>query len=220
MDPKPKADLLAKTFRGKCKIPDRELNAYSAILPTGHVQDTFLFPTDDRAFKELSDLRENSGTGPDECPAKILKVCAKELAPAVAILTTRIIACMIWPECWKQHWICPIFKKNAVFQPANYRGVHLTAQLSKVVERLIKAMINPYLERTVSYGENQFAYREKRGSRDVLALLVLEWMQVFDRRGNIAVYCSDVAGAFDRVDLRRLAAKLKAKGLNKRIVQL
>ena len=95
MDPKPKADLLAKTFRGKCKIPDRELNAYSAILPTGHVQDTFLFPTIDRAFKELSDLRENSGTGPDECPAKILKVCAKELAPAVAILTTRIIACMI-----------------------------------------------------------------------------------------------------------------------------
>ena len=81
-------------------------------------------------------------------------------------------------------------------------------------------MINPYLERTISYGENQFAYREKRGSRDVLALLVLEWMQVFDRRGNIAVYCSDVAGAFDRVDSKRLAAKLKAKGLNKRIVQL
>ena len=45
-------------------------------------------------------------------------------------------------------------------------------------------------------------------------------MQVFDWRGNIAVYCSDVAGAFDRVDSKRLAAKLKAKGLNKRIVQL
>ena len=61
---------------------------------------------------------------------------------------------------------------------------------------------------------------EKNGEPDVLALLVLEWMQVFDRRGNIAVYCSDVAGAFDRVDSKRLVAKLKAKGLNKRIVQL
>ena len=40
----------------------------------------------------------------------------------------------------------------------------------EVVERLIKQMIDPYFEKTISYGENQFAYRAKRGARDVFAL--------------------------------------------------
>ena len=121
---------------------------------------------------------------------------------------------MSWPDCWREHWIGPIYGKNGTHAASNYRGVHLTAQISKVIERIIKGMLDPYLERTLSYGENQFAYRQHRGARDVLALLMLEWMVVFNDRGNIAVYASDVAGAFDRVDTTRLAAKLRAKGMN------
>ena len=73
------------------------------------------------------------------------------------------------------------------------RGVHLTSQVSKVVERLIKQMMDPYLEKTGAYGENQFAYRMKRGSRDVLALLILEWMMALNAREKIGIYCSDVS---------------------------
>ena len=98
MESQSKANLLTKTFRGKCKIPEAESNIYSQILPTGHVQEILTFPTVADAARELALLPSDSGTGPDECPAKILKVCARELAPAVAILTSRIIAGMIWPE--------------------------------------------------------------------------------------------------------------------------
>ena len=56
-------------------------------------------------------------------------------------------------------------------------------------------MLQPYLENTLSFGENQFAYREKRGARDVLALLMINWLSVLDRRGKVAFYCSDVSGA-------------------------
>ena len=104
--------------------------------------------------------------------------------------------------------------------PCNYRGVHLTAQLSKVVERLFKRMLDPYLERTMSYGTNQFAYRKNRGSRDILALLMLEWLSVLDRRGKVTFYCSDVSGAFDKVDTKRLAIKLRPKGIIQRLVNL
>ena len=49
---------------------------------------------------------------------------------------------------------------------------------------------------------------------------MLEWMVVFNDRDSIAVYASDVAGAFDRVDMNRLAIKLRAKGINSRLVEL
>ena len=95
-----------------------------------------------------------------------------------------------------------------------------TAQLSKVVERMVKKLMEPFLEQTVAYGPNQFAYRAKRGARDALALLTLEWIAQINRRGKIALYASDVAGAFDRVDSSILLDKLEAKGLNGKLRRL
>ena len=43
------------------------------------------------------------------------------------------------------HWIVPIYKTKAIFQPGNYRGVHLTAQLSKVMERFLGQLWLPEL---------------------------------------------------------------------------
>ena len=107
----------------------------------------------------MSSIREDSGTGPDNLPAKIIKRCAAQLAYPVAILAMRIILTGIWPEAWREHWVIPLFKKGSTFDANNYRGIHLTAQLSKVIERLVKKLIQPYLERTTAFGPNQFAYR-------------------------------------------------------------
>ena len=117
----------------------------------------------------MNELDVDSGTGPDDLPARILKMCAAQLGRPIAILTTRIIATGVWPESWKLHWVAPLFKRAAVFKSKNYRGVHLTAQISKVVERLLKPMFEPHLERFNLLGDNQFADRKERGCRDVLA---------------------------------------------------
>ena len=114
--------------------------------------------------------------------------------------------------------MAPLHKKKSIFQPGNYRGVHLTAQLSKVVERLIKMLYQPYLSRVCAFGPRQFAYTAGRGARDALALLVIVWVQALAHGRKIAVYCSDVSGAFDRVRLERLVQKLKNKKLHPKIV--
>ena len=85
----------------------------------------------------------------------------------------------------------------------------MTAQVSKVVERLVKAMIEPFLEKTIAFGPNQFAYRKGRGSRDALAFLTTTWIKAMSNRDKIVVYCSDVAGAFDRVSSERLLEQLR-----------
>ena len=71
----------------------------------------------------------------------------------VAILVMKIMLLGVWPDSWREHWVIPLFKRGATYAANNYRGIHLTAQLSKVVERMVKKMIEPFLERILRTGQ-------------------------------------------------------------------
>ena len=98
----------------------------------------------------------------------------------------------------------PLYKKKAVYSAENYRGIHLTAQLSKVMERLLGKFFLPFLEITGVYGPDQFAYRQERGCKDALAYNVLQWLWWLQQGKKVGLYNADVSGAFDRVSAERL----------------
>ena len=50
--------------------------------------------------------------------------------------------------------------------------------------------------------------------------MVLTWMEGLNRKIKFSVYCSDVSGAFDRVNRQRLIDKLRAKGVRDDIVRV
>ena len=77
---KDKANILAKTFKSKNVLPDKVENEYSALNKEKVSQDELFFPVVGQTLQELEGLREDSGTGPDLLPAKILKKCARKLA--------------------------------------------------------------------------------------------------------------------------------------------
>ena len=81
-------------------------------------------------------------------------------------------------------------------------------------------MFEPHLEREDRFGPDQFAYRAGRGCRDALALLTLSWISAFNNRQKVVIYCSDVAGAFDRVSRVRLLEKLRNAGVHFRIINI
>ena len=195
-------------------------NEYSPIEESDDRQEEFQLPTEEMAYVLLTELREDSSTGSDNVPARILKKCARALAKPIALLVMRIILMGQWPDCWRDHWIIPIFKKGPVFKLENYRAIHIIAQLSKIAERITRQITEPFLEKSNVFGFNQFAYRKARGARDALALLMLEWLSAFNQREKIVIYCSDVAGAFDRVRVERLISKLHAKGVHPKLVKL
>ena len=127
-------------------------------------------------------------------------------------MTKAILQYGSWPDIWGQHWVAPIYKKKNVFDPMNYRGVHMTAQLAKVVERLLRLEFSCELTSEVSIGPNQFAYCAERGSRDAVAYLMLSWLDGFREKARFGLYMSDVSAAFDRARMNRLLAKLRVKG--------
>ena len=87
-----------------------------------------------------------------------------------------------------------------------------------MVERIIGQLLQPYLERMLACGPNQCAYGKGIGSKDALALNVLRWLAAFQNGSRIGLYCSDVAGAFDRIAVQRLLQKIATKGVDQQII--
>ena len=92
--------------------------------------------------------------------------------------------------------------------------------MGKSAERLLQTSFTDFFSSAECSGENQFAYKKERGARDLLAFLVLTWILGFDSGRKFLLYCSDVAGAFDRVSAERLAHKLAAQGVPEDWVKL
>lgn len=67
------------------------------------------------------------------------------------------------------------------------------------------------------FGANQFAYSPERGAKDALAFVVLTWITGWGAGLKFGVYCSDVSGAFDKVNSNILKAKLEEKQVNEDI---
>lgn len=217
-----KANLLSATFAAKARLLEAETNEYSEITDPIFLTmlSGFIPIRARRVVATLEKLNIDSGTGPDDIPARILKMCSAALARPVAILIRIILSCGRWPLCWKVHWVFPLFKKKTKSDPANYRGIHLTSQVSKVVERVLGVFFQPFLEATSAYGPNQFAYMKRRGAKDALALNVLSWLTMINSGLRVGLYCSDVSGAFDRVSADRLLLKLKAKGVHDQLLKV
>lgn len=147
-------------------------------------------------------------------------MCADELAYPVAKLGRLILEQGEWPECWRVHWVLPLHKRKSRANPGNYRGIHLTDQISKVMERLIGKLFLPQLVASRGFGPRQFTYTPERGYKDALIVCVGKWILMLSERKRVAIYCSDVAGAVDRVSSVLLMHALASKGLHSPILKV
>ena len=151
-----KADLSVRSLSKKHRLAADVPNEYTEIEPPAYrAQKRLTTLTVQDAEVVLSSLREDSGTGPDNLSTRILKQCAAELATPVWMLTLRILATGTWPDLWLVHWLVPLYKKKAISTQTNYRGIHLTSQLSKAVERLLKSRMMPFITRNECFGRLQ-----------------------------------------------------------------
>ena len=167
---------------------------------------------------ELRRLRPDSSTGPDGISALFLKECSVALAFPLTLLARAVLSQGRWPQGWKIHWMYPLHKKNSKSDPVNYRLIHLTGQMSKVVERVLGGLFLPYLEASGSFWPNQFAYSCGRGWQDALALNTLRWIHAISAGRRVGLYCSDVSGAFDRVSSKLLMETLADRGLHPQVL--
>ena len=85
----------------------------------------------------------------------------------------------------------------------------MTNVISKIVERAIAMILTPFFDRTGAYGLSQWAFRKRHSCKDLVALLVCRWLWALDQGFKVAIYLSDISGAFDKVDREILIDRLQ-----------
>ena len=79
-----KAELFRDTFTSKFVLPDPVTHRFSPIAaqppPQCLQQQEFTLPGEEMVEQTLAKLKEDSSTGPDLLPSRILKKLSKELA--------------------------------------------------------------------------------------------------------------------------------------------
>ena len=96
----------------------------------------------------------------------------------------------------------------------------MTSQLSKVCERILGPGFKRFVEAAEKYGPRQFAYMKGRGHRDALVANILQWLLWLESGKVVGLYCSDVSGAFDRVDREILVREIRSSGLSPCLVRI
>jgi len=190
LDSAGKANSFAKAFSSKFVLPPPVEDQFVAA-PVNHMNHFVAIRTRSVAA-ELSKLDEKKATGPDRISARILRVLAFVLALPLAIICRRLLYEGVWPDIWKVHFLTAIFKRGLVHNPCNYRGIHLTCIVSKVVERVIGNPLIAFLQQ-FGYGTSQWAYRKQCSSRDLALMCLTSCVLAICQGKKMAVYLNDIS---------------------------
>ena len=85
----------------------------------------------------------------------------------------------------RNHLLIPIYKKYSVYAAINYRGIHLTTILSKVVERTIGNPLISHLQ-SHGFGDHQWAFGKMSSARIFLLHASLHGSSLFAKAAKLA----------------------------------
>ena len=168
----------------------------------------------DGVRKLLEELNTQKAPGRAELTPKILKECAKNVAPLLQQIFQRSLDTGDLPDDWKQANVSPIFKKGNRSDPANYRPVSLTSIPCKLLEHIIFTSIMSHLEKNNILNDEQHGFRKGRSCETQLALTIDDLAKILDKQGQADVIIMDFSKAFDLVPHQRLLLKLRHFGIS------
>ena len=116
-----------------------------------------------------------------------------------------------WPQDWKRSVFIPIPKKGNAKECSNYCTIALISQASKVMLKILQAMLQQYMNHELP--DVQAGFRKGRGTRDQLANIHWNIEKAREVQKNIYFCFIDYTRAFDCVDHSKLWKILKEMGI-------
>lgn len=174
--------------------------------------------TEEKVKKKLSELDESKAPGPDGISPYVLKHCADIIcSPLTDIFTTSLRTGDV-PSDWRNANLTPIYKKGPTSNPLNYRPVSLTSIASKVMERIVREEIVQHLTDNALFTDAQHGFRRNRSCLTNLLCYLDDLVNAVDNGHCVDVNYLDCEKAFDRVPHQRLMVKLRALGIDGKVL--
>ena len=175
--------------------------------------------TTDRVKKRLNLMNPNKAPGNDDINPAIIAATADQIAEQVTDIFKKSIDEGIVPEDWRTSNITPIHKKDSRSKAENYRGVHLTAQLCKSLESIIKEDIVDHLEKHKLIRNSQHGFQAGKSCVTNLLEFLEEVTKDIDEGKPVDIIYMDFMKAFDKVPHKRLIKKIKQHGIGGKLLR-
>ena len=162
-------------------------------------------------------MKSGKAAGPSGIVVEMIKAAGDTGATMIRDLATAIIRDGKVPTDWEESFIVCLYKgKGDALDRGNYRGLKLTEQAMKILERIVDGLIR----QVVSIDDSQFGFVPGRGTTD--AIFVVRLLQEKYLAVNKRLYMAfvDLEKAFDRVPRKVIWWALRKLGVEEWIVQL
>ena len=114
--------------------------------------------------------------------------------------------------------VIPIFKKDDLFEKANYRSISLLPSLSKVNEKLIYQKLNAFFENKLS--PLLCGFRSRYSTQHAWLNLISKWNICFGNTGVVGIILMDLSKVFDCLPHELVLVKLHAYGVEIKSLKL
>lgn len=169
----------------------------------------------------LDKLKTRKAPGLDQIPNAALKELSKKSVTFMAHIFNAILRWGHFPSLFKESKIIVFQKpgKDAQF-PQNYRPISLLSGVSKILEKIILARINLFLETNHIIQDEQFGFRPKHSANHQVLRITEYVVKGFNDNKTTAAVFLDVAQAFDRVWHEGLLSKMMTTKMPVYIIKL
>ena len=208
---KNKADILNQQFASV--FTQENLSTLPNLGPSPHPHIPHIVISAAGVAKLLHGLNPSKASGPDEVPARLLKECADELAPALTHVFIASLQQREVPQDWRRAIVTPLFKKGDRSTPSNYRPVSLTSISCKVLEHIVHHHIITHLDSRGILNETQHGFRKNRSCETQLIITIDDLAKCLNENGQTDAILLDFSKAFDKVPHARLRIKLDYYGI-------
>ena len=146
--------------------------------------------------KAVSKMKNGKAAGPSGIVSEMVKAAGEVGIDMITNLVNQIIMEGCIPIDWELSTIVNCYKgKGDALDRGNYRGLKLTDQVLKVLERIIEQLVR----QQVDINGMQFGFMPGRGTTDAIFILRQLQEKYLSRNKNLYFAFVDLEKAFDRV---------------------
>ena len=149
-------------------------------------------------LKEALGKCGNTSPGPDTIQYDMIKHLHPTALTQILNLFNKIWEEGIIPDIWRLAIVIPIKKEGKDgLNPSHYRPISLTCNLCKLLERMVCARLQWYLDQKDIIDQKQFGFRKHHCTADPLLILEHDISQAFAARRSILAVSFDLEKAYD-----------------------
>ena len=172
------------------------------------------------SINELKDaffsLKINKSPGHDGVSFNVIKKCFGELCEPLKYLFNLSIFKRIFPDDLKIAKVTLIYKADNSSNISNFRPISVLPCFSKMLERIMYSRLQKYLKDQNVLYDKQFGFQTGHSTEHVIAQLVDQIYEAFQKSEYFLGVFIDLSKAFDTVYHSILLRKLELYGITGR----